>query len=107
MAINFSGLGSGLDSQSIISGLVAAESQPLNDLKTTQNNVNAASSTITNFSSKMSAFQSAARALVDTNGFTSLVASSSDTSLTASASGTSTGGTYSVDVLTVAHEQRT
>lgn len=107
MPIQFGGLASGLDVESIISSLVSIEQQPISQLNSTKSLVDQAVSMLGNFSSKLSALRSAADALKDPKQFASFNASSTDTSaVTASLFGTSAPGSYDVRVLALAKEQK-
>ena len=101
------GLGAGLNDTTLINGLVQAESIPLTNLQTKQQNVQNAAQTITTFASDLSALQTAAKALSDATGFSSYAAASSSPAVTASATGAASPGTTSVSVNALASEQRT
>lgn len=107
-SINFGGLASGLDTTSIISTLVAAESVPLTALKTKAGNVSSASSTVSSFSSSLSALADAATALSTASGFNAFTATSSAPSaVVATTTGNATGGSYDISVSQLAKAQRT
>lgn len=108
MPITLPGLASGLDVNAITTALVNAERAPISDLQTRQSNIDSAVQTVTNFSTKLNALATAARALSTVDGFASFSASSSDSaSVAASASGGASAGVYSVSVTQLAREQRT
>lgn len=107
MTISIPGLGSGLDVEGLISALTQAERTPINQLQTRQSQVNAAKSTVSTFSSRLSSLQSAARALSTRDGFTSFAAASTDTAVVASAGGGAAAGAYDIEILALAREQRT
>ena len=67
MAFNISGLASGLDVDSLITGLVGAANQPIRDLEAQQRTVQSASQTLTSFSTKLGALKTAATALGSTS----------------------------------------
>jgi flagellar hook-associated protein 2 len=69
--------------------------------------VDSASQTVTGFNSKLSTLQTAAKALYSKEGFTGLSASSSDSAIVATAAGGATAGAYSINVTSLAKEQRT
>ncbi|MEO7109030.1 MAG: flagellar filament capping protein FliD [Polyangiaceae bacterium] len=107
-AINFGGLASGLDTTSIISTLVAAESVPLTALQTKGTNVASASSTVSSFSSSLSALADAATALSTASGFNAFSATSSAPSaVVATTTGNATAGSYDISVTQLAKAQRT
>ncbi|MFO0630626.1 MAG: flagellar filament capping protein FliD [Polyangiales bacterium] len=107
MPISIAGLGSGLDVENLVSTLTEVERTPITQLEARQRQVNSAKTTISQFSTKLSALQTAARALSTRDGFTSFAATSSDTAVVASANGGAAAGAYDIDVLAVAREQRT
>jgi flagellar hook-associated protein 2 len=107
-AINFGGLASGLDTTSIISTLVAAESVPLTTLKTKGTNISSASATISTFSTTLATLATAATALSTASGFNAFTASSSaPASVVATTTGNATGGSYDISVTQLAKAQRT
>src|ERR1700709_416929 len=106
--INFSGLASGLDTNSMVTQLVAAESIPLTALQTKASNVSAASSTITQFSSTLAALASAATELSTSSGFNAFSSTASAPSpVVATTTGSATAGTYDISVTALARAQRT
>lgn len=107
MSITISGLASGLDVNTIIDGLVKAESVPLTVLQTKKSNLNAASSTISNIETKLAALRAAATALADPVQFSSFATTSSDSAVVPTVSGAPAVGAYDVLVDAIATEQRT
>lgn len=106
--ITFSGLASGLDTNSMVTQLVAAESVPLTALQTKASNVSSASQTISGFSSALSSLASAATALSTSSGFSAFTATSSQPSaVVATTTGAATGGSYDIAVTQLAKAQRT
>ncbi len=99
------GLGSGINDSSIISQLVAIQTIPLTNMQTAQTNVTSASQTITQFSSLMSALQSAAQTLADPTQYASYAASSSSSAVVASTTSGAQAGAYSVSVSQLAQSQ--
>lgn len=100
------GVGSGLDLQSLLTNLVAAEKQPITLLQTQQSSYKTKISAYGNISSKLSALQTAANALKSPLSLESYKASSTDTSVASATTGVgSASGTYSlhVDSLAKAH----
>ncbi|MBK7395700.1 MAG: hypothetical protein IPJ34_05190 [Myxococcales bacterium] len=90
--ITFGGLATGLDTNALITGLMAAERFPYDALTTKSNLVAGARATISAMSSKLNALKTAADALSEPAGFASLVATSSDAAVVASTSGTGSQG---------------
>lgn len=108
MTITIPGLGTGLDTTAIIRSLVSTRQDPITALQSRQTNLNAASTTISNFSSKLSTLATAARALDTTGEFNATSATSSDTtSLVASSTGGTATGSFDVQISQLAKEQRT
>ena len=67
-ANSLSGVGSGIDTTSLISGLVNADSGPINALKTKQTSTQSAISTLSDISSTLGTLQSAVDALSTASG---------------------------------------
>jgi flagellar hook-associated protein 2 len=107
MAISFGGLASGLDSQTIINGLMQAERVPLNRLQSQVQLVNGAKDGLQAFMGKVSALLASATTLSTPTGYTSVTSTSSSTAISPSATGGAQPASYSIDVLALAHEQRT
>jgi len=105
--INFSGLASGLDTSAIVTGLVNIEKIPLTQIQNQEQDVSAASQTITGLASSLASLKAAATALSTPAQFTSFKVSSSDTAVVASVSGAAQTGAVDVSVSSLAHEQRT
>ncbi|MFZ5894343.1 MAG: flagellar filament capping protein FliD [Myxococcota bacterium] len=104
--ISFGGVGSGMDTEGIVSGLIQAESGTLNALKARVTDTDAAVSTLSNISSLLSTFRSAVNALSDARNVGSYTATSSSSAVAASANGAALPGAYSLEVLALAKEQR-
>ncbi len=97
--LSSSGLGSGLDINSIVSELMAVEQQPLTALATKEASYQAKISAFGSLKGALSSLQTAVTTLTKTDTFASMSASSSDSSvLTASATNTAADGTYSISV---------
>lgn len=99
------GLGSGLDINSIVTALVGADKEAAQTQITTQTTANTASiSAIGTIKSAMAAYQTALTALGSTTtpAFTAYSATSSSSTLTATADNTAVAGTYSVTVQNLA-----
>ena len=99
MAITATGLGSGLDIESIISGLMAVERRPLNVINQRQSEVDSKISAIGKLSSALSDFKSSMSDLKSLSAFEIYTAASADESVfTASADSTAAAGSYSIDI---------
>jgi flagellar hook-associated protein 2 len=98
---SLSGVGSGIDTASLITGLVNADSGTLNALKDKQ------TSTLSDISTTLGTLQSAVDALSTAADVGSYTGTSSSTAIAVSASGTAVPGSYSVTVSQLAKEQRT
>lgn len=105
--VSFGGIGSGIDTESIINGLISASRAGLSPLKSRSSATKAAVSTISDIGSLLSKLKSAAEALDSEQKVGSYKASSSHDALTATASGTALPGRYSIQVNQLASEQRT
>jgi flagellar hook-associated protein 2 len=107
-AIAFNGLASGLDTKSIISALVGVERIPLLRVQSQNDDYQSKSRVIDQLSSALSSLESAAESLGNTGDFLSYkgtVANDSIASVTTS--GDSVPGSYSLEVSSLAHAQRT
>lgn len=104
--ISFGGVGSGMDTEGIVNGLIQADSGPLNALKTKQTDTDAAVSALSNISSLLSTFRTSVNALADARSVGSYTATSSSAAVVASANGAALPGAYDVEVLALAKEQR-
>jgi flagellar hook-associated protein 2 len=107
VTITLSGLASNLDTQTILSSLMKIERIPLDQLNQQQSTTSQAKTSLSTFLSKVTAIRTAAASLSDPNGFRSLTATSSDSGVGASVGAGATPGSYSVQVMNLAHEQRT
>jgi flagellar hook-associated protein 2 len=106
--VDLSALGfGGMDTSTLVSNLVAIDSEPLTQAQNTQSQVEAAQSTISSFSTTLSSLKSAADALSTSDAFGSMTATSSDTSIVASTSTGASAGQWTVSVSAIAQEQRT
>jgi flagellar hook-associated protein 2 len=106
-AISLSGLASGLDTTSIINGLVAAESAPLQAMQAQQTTLNGAVSELSSLGTQLSTLSSAAGALSSLTSVGSFTASSSSSAIVAQTSGAAQAGGYQVSVKALAASQRT
>lgn len=107
MAFSLGGLASGIDTGSLVDGLMGVARQPVNALTTKKTEVDAASQTISGVSSKLSALKTAALALSTSVGFSSFTASSSDAAVVATATGGASTSSYAVNVTALARAQKT
>jgi flagellar hook-associated protein 2 len=107
MTISLGGLASGIDTTSLIDGLMSYARLPSNQLATKKAQVDAASQTVSGFSTKLAALKTAALALSTSSGFASFSATSSDTGVVAVATGAANVGTYDVVVNALAKNQKT
>jgi len=104
VAITSSGVGSGIDIEGLISKLVAAEGQPVeNRLNSREARLQAQLSALGTFQGAVAAFRSAVGGLTTERVFqNSTVTSSAATTVTATAAGNVAPGSYSIDVATLA-----
>ncbi|MCA9594304.1 MAG: flagellar filament capping protein FliD [Myxococcales bacterium] len=105
--ISFGGIGSGLDTEGIVTGLVDASKGPLSALKSKAAATHAAVSTLSDLSGLLAKLSSAVQALDEPNDVASYSASSSSSAISVSALGTAQPGAYSITVDELAKEQRT
>ena len=106
-AITFSGVGSGIDTEALITGLVQASSGTLLTLQSRAADMNAAVTTLSDIGGLLASFKSAVEAIDTGTEVASYSATSSDDAVVASANGTATPGAYDVTVNKLAKEQRT
>lgn len=98
-SITFSGLASGIDSESIITQLVAVETQPITTLQTKQQANSTKSSKLGQLNTKLQALQTAMKALDTSSEANPTSVTSSDTSIfTVSSTGGVSTGRYDVRV---------
>ncbi len=107
--VSFSGLVSGLNTQSIINAEMAVYEQPLTNLQTEQSTINTKIADYQAINTQLLSLQQAADALADPSAFNEAYAASSSNSSVATAnvtSGTQTGSlTFAVDQLAVGSTQ--
>ena len=102
------GLGSGLDIESIIRGLMTIEQRPLIALQQKQADVNAKISSYGDLKSSLSKFQTAMASLKSLSAFEIYTATSSDEEVfTATANSSAVPGTYSIDFSQAGHQLAT
>jgi flagellar hook-associated protein 2 len=104
--ISFGGVGSGMDTESIVTGLVSASSGSLNSLKSRATETDSAVSTLSSVSSLLSTLQKSVGVLADARDAASYTATSSSSAIAVSANGTAQPGAYSITVNKLAKEQR-
>jgi flagellar hook-associated protein 2 len=104
--ISFGGIGSGMDTEGIVTGLVKADSGTLNALTSRANDTDSAVSTLSNIGSLLSNLRTSVQALADTRDVGSYTATSSASAIAVSANGAALPGAYDIDVLALAKEQR-
>jgi len=104
--ISFAGIGSGLDVEGIVTGLVNASSGNLTALQKRSSTVASATTAISDIGSYMSRLQTAVTALDDITKTKSYTATSSNSALSVSASGAALPATYTVSVERLAKEAR-
>ncbi len=107
MALSASGLGSGLDINSLVSQLMAVERQPLTAMAKKEASFQAKLSAFGQVKGSLSALQTAANALKDAAKFSATKAAvGSDAGFTASTASGAAAGSYSVQVEQLAKTQR-
>jgi flagellar hook-associated protein 2 len=106
-ANSLSGVGSGIDTSALITGLVNADSGPLNALKAKQSSTQSAISTLSDISSTLGTLKSAVDALSTATGVGSYSGTSSSPAIAISTTGNALPGSYSMTVTQLAREQRT
>jgi flagellar hook-associated protein 2 len=105
--ISFGGVGSGMDTESIVTGLVNASKEPLNAMKSRASSISSATSTLSKIGSLMGKLKTALEAVDETREVGSYKTSSSGTAVVANASGNALPGSYAITVSHLAAEQRT
>ena len=111
--VSSAGIGSGLNVESIVSSLMSVEKQPLTALTKRQTTYQSQISAIGTLKSAIATLQTASKALTPAIGQSAAAALSAykanfaDTTLgTATTTSSAVAGTYSIDVTTLASEQR-
>jgi flagellar hook-associated protein 2 len=105
--ISFGGIGSGMDTEGIVSALVGVEREGQKALQTKLTATNSSVSNLSSVSSLLSKLKAASDALDTTAEVGSYKATSSNAAIVASASGLATPGKYTFTVDKLAKEQRT
>lgn len=104
--ISFGGVGSGMDTEGIVTGLVSASSGTLSALKTRANSTDSAVSSLSSVAGYLSTLKKAVDALANTRDVGSYKATSSNAAIAVSANGTALPGAYNVEIISRAQEQR-
>jgi flagellar hook-associated protein 2 len=105
--ITFGGIGSGMDTESIVSALVGVERQGQTALQSKLAANNSSISNLSGISSLLSKLKAASDALDTTSEVGAYKATSSNAAIVASSSGLATPGKFSIQVDKLAKEQRT
>jgi flagellar hook-associated protein 2 len=105
--ISFGGIGSGMDTEGIVTALTGVERMQQDALKAKLSATSSSISNLSSVSSLLSKLKAASDALDTTAEVGSYKATSSDAAVVASASGLATPGKYSLMVDKLAQEQRT
>jgi flagellar hook-associated protein 2 len=104
--ISFGGLGSGLDTRSIISALMAVERRPISALNAKKSSLNTSKNLFGDFKKLLTDLDTKAKALRTTTDFLEMKASSSNEDvLTVRAGSTATPGSYQIKVMALASSQ--
>jgi flagellar hook-associated protein 2 len=101
------GLGSGIDVEGLVSGLVKANGVTLSKIQSQATSYRTAASTLSDIGTSLSALQTAVGALSSNTGVGGLTATSSDSAVVASANGAALPAAYEITVESLASEQRT
>src|SRR3954469_18281619 len=101
-AITFGGVGSGIDTEKIISGLISASQGPLQQVTTQQAQTQAAISSMSDIGALLSKLKDSLTALDTTQEVGSFKASSNNTAVAVSASGSAKPGSFQIDVTQLA-----
>jgi flagellar hook-associated protein 2 len=105
MSVSFTGLGSGLDTASIIDQLVAVERSSASKLTTQQSNITSQVSLVGGISSALAALGTAVRGMDLDSELQPRTASSSDGHVTVAASSGAPAGTHAIRVVSTAQAQ--
>jgi flagellar hook-associated protein 2 len=106
VGISTPGIGSGLDVNSIVSKLMAVESQPLTAFDQKSASYLSQVSAYGNLSSALGSFQSSLSSLTSLNSFQTMVTSPGDSSvMTATATSSAIAGSYKVNITQIASAQ--
>ena len=106
-SISSLGVGSGLDLESLVQNLIAAESRPIQLLQTRQANLDVKISAFGQLQGSLSSFQSSVSALATSDAFRGVTASSSDDSVfTASGDQAAVTGSNDIEVTQIAQNNK-
>lgn len=106
-SISSLGIGSGLDSNSIVSQLMAIERQPLTALNQKESSYSAKISALGTIKSKLTDLQTAAKTLGDPNKLAAFAATAGDSDVLSASAGTfAKNGSYAVEVVQLAKAQK-
>jgi flagellar hook-associated protein 2 len=101
------GVGTGLDLESIVTGLMDLERQPLTRLESKQNIISAQISAYGSFKSKLDSFQTAMASLASASSFKVFQANSQDEDLfTATSTSAASAGSYDINVTQIASRDK-
>lgn len=107
MAITSAGLGSGLDVESIVTGLMNVERRPLTNVTAQKTNYESKISAYGTLKSALSTFQTSVSALTSVSKFNAQTVTSSNTSaITGISNGSATLGDYAISVSQLAKSQK-
>ncbi len=107
MAITFGGLATGLDTNTIISELMKLERQPIDRLNVDKSYLTARQSVFTSFDGKLTSFLSTIEKLGTADGVVANKASLSNSEyFTASLSAEAQAGNYSIEVVSLARQEK-
>ncbi|WP_128001553.1 flagellar filament capping protein FliD [Piscinibacter defluvii] len=104
-SISSLGVGSGLDVNSIITGLMAIERRPLNNLESAEKTINTQISEVGKIKSALSKFRDLAGKLAGTDFWKQTTGSSGSTAVGVTTDGNASTGSYSVQVNALASAQ--
>jgi flagellar hook-associated protein 2 len=104
--ISFGGIGSNLDTEGIVTGLVNASRGPVSALKSRASSTHAAVSTLSELSSLLGKLKSSAESLADLQSANSMKATTTGSGVAVTVNGAASAGAYSIDVLDLAKEYR-
>ncbi|HEX6275125.1 MAG TPA: flagellar filament capping protein FliD [Polyangiaceae bacterium] len=104
--ISFGGVGSGMDTESIVTGLVNASRGAQDAMKARQGFLTSATSALSTVSSLLGKLKTALEGVDEAREVGSYTATSSNAAIVASANGTASPGSFAVSVQALASEQR-
>jgi len=104
--ISMAGIGSGMDVNGMIDGIIKANSAQLDAMKARAQEDRSASASISDIATMLGSLKTASDALADSNTIQNFAVSSTDSAIATSISGAANGGKFSVEVKDVALEYR-